>query len=515
MPDSLSIPEKLTAYLERQRWLLLIFVSVLYFAGTLTVAAVRPLWYDEIFTAYLAKLGSTTQLWAALSAATDVTPPLFNLITRASASLFGPTEVALRLPGMIGFWVMSLCIFAFVYKRSSILYAGAALLIPICMEAGVYASEARPYGLVLGGCGIALICWQAAADGRRRVLAIAGLALSLAATTSIHYYGALFVFPLALGEGVRTFQRRRIDWPVCAALLAAPIALLLHQHWIRIAMTYSGGEWSAVRLGALTSTYSVILGNYTPVAFAGIILALGMMLMNRRKGYPISPAAPAWELAAIAGMVLLPVLVIVVAFLTNGIFAVRYALPAVIGFAVAIAVVPLRTNRQTASLGLAYFVVFAGAFIALEAWHVRHFFVSHEPSKAVRMARVLEGYQQRIAIADPHQYLELAYYAPVELRSRLYYVASPQNARRLIHFDDDDRSLLLLRNWAPLNVAEYEPFLRENSRFVLYGRPTEGWLLPKCLEEQVHIQAEKLVGESMLLLVNGRTSLAADRNSDN
>ena len=515
LPDSLSIPERLTVYFERQRWLLLAFVTLLYFTGTLAVAAMRPLWYDEIFTAYLARLGSTTQLWAALSQATDVTPPLFNLITRESVLLFGPTELALRLPETIGFWVMSLCIFAFVYKRSSILYAIAALLVPICIHAGVYASEARPYGLLLGGCGIALVCWQAAADGHRRVLAITGLALSLAATTSVHYYGALFVFPLTLGESIRTFQRKKMDWPVFAALLAAPIALLLHQNWIRIAMTYSGGEWSAISLGALVSTYSVMLGKYTPVAFAGIILTIGMMLMNRTKGYSILPATPAWEMAAIAGMILLPIVVIFVAFITNGIFTFRYALPSIIGFAVAIAVVPLRTARQTATLGLGYVVIFTGAFVGLEVWHVRHFFVQREPSRVARLARVLERYQQPIAIADSHQYLALAYYAPAELRSRLYYIASPRNARRLINFDDDDRSLLLLRDWAPLQVSEYEPFLKENSHFLLYGRPNEGWLLSKCLEEQVDVQAGKLVGENMLMVVNGRTPLGADRNSGN
>ena len=153
--------------------------------------------------------------------------------------------------------------------------------------------------------------------------------------------------------------------------------------------------------------------------------------------------------------------------------------------------------------------------MGLEVWHVRHFFVQREPSRVARLARVLERYQQPIAIADSHQYLALAYYAPAELRSRLYYIASPRNARRLINFDDDDRSLLLLRDWAPLQVSEYEPFLKENSHFLLYGRPNEGWLLSKCLEEQVDVQAGKLVGENMLMVVNGRTPLGADRNSGN
>ncbi|MEO8129608.1 MAG: glycosyltransferase family 39 protein [Bryobacteraceae bacterium] len=510
MSYSLSIPERLNLYLERRRWLLLALITVLYFAGTLAVASSRPLWFDEIFTAYLARLGSTTQLWSALAEATDVTPPLFNLITRTSVLVFGPTELALRLPAVAGFWLMGLCIFVFVRKRASILYAAAALLIPICIEAGVYASEARPYGLVLGGCGLALACWQAAADGSRRWAAIPGLALALAFTTSCHYYGALFLFPLAAGEFVRTLERRKVDWMIWSAFCAVPLTLLGHLSWIRLAMTYSGGAWSMGGLGSLSATYSVILGSYAPVAFAGVALTAGMMISSRAKGLPVFTTTTSWETTAIAATIALPLLVLVVSRVTNGIFAYRYALPAVIGCAVAIAVVPLRTRHQTAALGLGYFAVFSISFVGLETWHMRHYFRSNEPSKAAQLTRVLQGSPQAVAIADAHQYLQLAYYAPQELRSRLYFVASPQEARRLMHFDDDDRSLLLLRHWAPLNVSEYEPFLRKNLTFGLYGRPTEGWLLAKCLEEQVPVTADKLIGENMLMLVNSKSPLAGN-----
>ena len=49
------------------------------------------------------------------------------------------------------------------------------------MIAGRYAHEARPYALVLALAGIALVAWQAAAEGRRRRVALFSLGFALAA----------------------------------------------------------------------------------------------------------------------------------------------------------------------------------------------------------------------------------------------------------------------------------------------------------------------------------------------
>jgi hypothetical protein len=193
--------------------------------------------------------------------------------------------------------------------------------------------------------------------------------------------------------------------------------------------------------------------------------------------------------------------VMAVAFVTNGIFAYRYALPCVMGFALAIAVIPLRSDRAKAALGMGYFTVFAVIFVGLEGWHLRHFVVDHEPPKAERLAGILADQRQRVVIGDPHQYLELVYYAPAEMRSRLFYIASPAYARRFLSFDDDDRSLLLLRHWAPLQVAEYESFMKENSTFLLYGGPADGWLIPKFRAEQASVPRSRPIGEKMLQLI--------------
>src|SRR6266508_1563014 len=139
---------------------------------------------DELYTFYISLLPSHSDIWSALSTGADQIPPFFYMITRASILLFGENHVSIRLPEVLGFWVMSLCLFQFVSKRSSALHGLVAMLFPLVTDAYYYAFEARPYGLVLGFGGTALLCWQAAAEGYYRKLSLMGLALSLAAAIS-------------------------------------------------------------------------------------------------------------------------------------------------------------------------------------------------------------------------------------------------------------------------------------------------------------------------------------------
>ena len=99
---------------------------------------------------------------------------------------------------------MCLCLYAFARRRVSAPYAAVAML-TATMWAG-YASNGRPYGLMLGLAGLSLVAWQSAAEGRRRPLALAVLAASLAAGVATHYYAgppARPAGPRGIDEDVR------------------------------------------------------------------------------------------------------------------------------------------------------------------------------------------------------------------------------------------------------------------------------------------------------------------------
>src|SRR5206468_3466418 len=107
---------------------------------------------------------------------------------------------AVRLPEILAYLVFLLCMYVFVARRTNEVYGLFAMIVPTLTAAGYYASEARAYALVLAFASLALLCWQAAAEGRHRRAAVVGLALALALATSAHYYAVLVVGPLALGE---------------------------------------------------------------------------------------------------------------------------------------------------------------------------------------------------------------------------------------------------------------------------------------------------------------------------
>ena len=65
-------------------------------------------------------------------------------VTRASLSAFGDSSLALRLPAILGFWLMCLCLFAFVANRSSVLHGTVAMLFVLTTGAYYYAFERGP-----------------------------------------------------------------------------------------------------------------------------------------------------------------------------------------------------------------------------------------------------------------------------------------------------------------------------------------------------------------------------------
>ena len=69
-----SLPEELATALERHRRTFLLLFSLAYLASIGIVASRRPLWADEVLTAYMTRLG-WRQLWPALASGVDLEPP--------------------------------------------------------------------------------------------------------------------------------------------------------------------------------------------------------------------------------------------------------------------------------------------------------------------------------------------------------------------------------------------------------------------------------------------------------
>lgn len=481
--------------------------SLLYLAGTGLLASRKLLGNDELLALYIARLPSLSDLWSALLTGAEQSPPFFHLVTRGALRAFGEDHLAVRLPGLIGFWTMGLCLFRFASRRSTALYGCVAMLFPVMTSAYLYAYAARPYGLLLGLAGLSLVCWQMATEGSRRTLALVGLAVSLTLGVASHYYAVLAVAPLAVGELVRTSARRRLDAPVWIALGVAMIPLLLSLPLLEGARAYAPTFWAKPQWTAMVGFYRFLLEpGLLPLTAALVVLAV--YLTSRPYGPDAEVQAwrspPPHEMAAVYGFMGIPVLGVLLAKVATGAFTERYALPAVIGLSILFAWAGHRATQGRALTGVALALILCGWFVLKVPRDLERFAAaSAAQGETYDFLRARAEQGLPIAISDPHLFIRLAYYAPPDLAGRLVYLADPEESVRYRGSDTADRGLLALKDWRPVRVERYTTFVASGQRLLLYG-PTgsRAWVYRKLSEDGVPMEVRAWHGHEPLFLVN-------------
>jgi hypothetical protein len=439
------------------------------------------LWADEVVTAYVNHL-RLAQLWPALSSGIDIEPPLFHLITQAFTALLGPTPLALRLPAIIGGWLMCVSLYLFACRWFRPLYAAIATLIPLVAATGPYTYEARSYGIALGLGAVALVCWQSATE-RRSALSPVLLAFSLAAAIACHYYMVLVLPAIGAGEVVRSFSQRRIDRSVWAALVASVLPLPFHLPLIQAALTFKGGSWSTANVAALPLAY---LNFLAPIVLPVALVVTGLALYRRPSPamppvVPQTEALPRWEIVVAVVLASSLAGAWIMARLTNGIFAPRYGFCVVLGIAI-LALPPIRAYDSLRPLaGPLVLFVFIGTFA------MRQVMVTHRSFNTPKLLLKAEP-SSAIVIENPLDFIELIYNSPPQIAARLYYLPSSEDAIRYTGSDDDDRQLLLLRQWFPIQVEAPDLFLKQHQRILIWrGGREPGWILQKLTDDGARI----------------------------
>jgi 4-amino-4-deoxy-L-arabinose transferase-like glycosyltransferase len=501
------LAESFAARIEKIKLLLIAGFTVMYAVFTYVLAGRKLLWNDELYTYYIARLPAMTDVWGALMSGGEQLPPFFYLLTRASTALFGLNDFALRLPEMVGFWLMCVCLFFFVARRASNFYALLAAMFPLVTYTYYYAFEARPYGVVLGFSALALLCWQSATINRFRPLSVICLALSLAGALSSHYYGVFAIFPLALGETVRTTVRRRLDVPVWTAFCLAIAPLILHLPLIQQARAYSGGFWSKPQWLDVPNFY---IGMFSPTILPMILLLLLSGIYqavwddeapNENRTTP-KIAPPIFEVAAAVGFIIIPIICVILGKFVTGGFTDRYAVTAIIGFSVLLSFTAAKLNNNNILIAIVLVVCFVGCFRLLvlkDTWRV------DTNSKAMTKVHLLQSKDVEnlpIVAADAHTFIELNYYAP-EFSSRVLYLADPEISLRRLKQNSIEKGMVdLLKPWFGLNVADYKSFVAARPRFLLCGDPHHfSWIVPQLEEDGMQLELKGSDGNIMLFEV--------------
>ena len=514
------LESSLTAALERRKFWALGAFSIAYFAITAVLAWIKLLWNDELFTLYTAQLPTYSDIWSLLASGVEGMPPTFHILTRMFLRVFGVNPVALRLPEILGVWVMSLCLFVIVSRRSSAPYGLIAMMLPMVTHVFYYATEARSYGLVLGFAALSLLCWQSVADERRRLVTLVGLTAALAAALASHYYAVLIFFPLAAGEVTRTIVRRRLDPFVWLAFAVATIPLWVFSPLIQSGRALSATFWAKPRWFAMVSFYQNLLARTASGAiflFIGILLLLIIYAIVRSYlGVAPKPIAASWipidEVIAALGYLALPALAVLLGKVATGVFTDRYAMPAVLGLALIIPWGAYVILDRRATMG----IVLAAA---LFSWFV----VKDGIEPASTGHRELEGLHETfgflekeapgqwpLVIASPHLFFQFSHYAPPELASRFVYLVDPAASVRYLKADTAEHGIREFRRWTPMSIQDYRSYVRAHPRFLLYGETGQwAWLLPDLMATGARIQLVAVDGSTRLLLVD-----AAARSRD-
>jgi len=422
--------------LRRHKYVILIFFSCLYLLATFYRASRKLFWFDELCSVYVSRLPDMASVWSALKHGMDFNPPLFYAVTRLSESLFGEGHIATRLPAILGFWIFCLCLFRFVSCRTSVLAGLISMLFPLVTTAYFYSYEARPHGVVLGLCGIALLCWQAGIHSRRRRgWWFLGLFGALFCAILNHTYAMMLVIPLALAESLRSISLRRFDWTAWLAIACSWSAVLFSIPLWRAARATVPVTFFPAKVSALAKSYQFHLAPAAGVlaAFLFLYFVFKFAAPGRAEAAKRDQSLELFEVVAVIGFVFMPFFTFLLARLTGAPIIERYSISTVAGFACLFGIVAAR--RAAVGLGVLAILVLQ---IGINLFEYVHTATIIEPSSSIALdttpSTLANSYQMMetvtdknlpIVILDDLESLPIIYYAPPELASRMVYVLPP------------------------------------------------------------------------------------------
>jgi hypothetical protein len=467
-------------------WIVLAGAILFYFA-VVTLAASRQLWFDELFTYYIAKSPSLHRLWESLRL--DLNPPLSYLAARASLKLFGDSAVAVRLPFMLAFLAGSLCFYRFVSRRLRPIYGLLAVLVFWSTPFLPYATEARPYAFIFCFFGMAMLAWQCAIEPARPRSALVYLGLAVSGMMVSHFFALFYLAPFVLAELLQWYRSRTFDWPVWVALLAPCMILVAFLPTITRykanVLVPPSFEASPIR------TIGMIYRSLQPESLALLLaICVALLLVFRRSRVRTDTRAlmTPVELVFTAGLFVIPVLVNLAIMRSHGATFERYIGPVAFAFGLLIPFfVAMYSNvsRVSAAVACCILLLYIGALNLVAplrtVWRT-----SRSEASVAQSSPFQQIYPDLpLVAASGLTFLQMDKYADLATVSRLYYLTDREFAIRYAHatiFEGFSET----KQYFPIRAAvdPYPQFVAAHPRFLVFGTPDypEDWLIRRLLD---------------------------------
>jgi 4-amino-4-deoxy-L-arabinose transferase-like glycosyltransferase len=436
--------------------------------------------YDELLEIQAASAPTAQQVLSYLAAGVDYNPPLSHFLVRTSMALFGTADWAMRLPSFLGMLTCLVCVYFLVSQWLSRTFGVLAILILICSPLRIHAGEARPYGLVLGLTGLALILYRQAAKPGRNFAALGGFALCNACLVASHYYAVLVASPFLLAEAVKIWKSRKVDWPLLAcigappAIVLAALANVIRAQHVQLAHYFSRGNLLSFNHGYEAVEMDPLIYGIALTLIAGAAVAI----LGRQKAIaPINFLSSGSQgLLLGLGLLLLPLEGAVCTQFVTHAYVSRYFLPAEIGFAICLCYVAKFLSGVIPGSVVGLIVAFVIGFANITVQQL-----SHPPSRSLPGAP-LYGAQAPILFDSPEDYLRILHYQP-DLGPKMLVIADPAASLRSRQYDTDDKIMLALASKGAIHTTTLSDTARKWSRFSLIPRPQEYGAALQCLVE--------------------------------
>jgi len=451
----------------------------------------------------IASFGQLLHIQRTLPLAID--PFFYHGLTFLVIRLYGVNPLVLRLPSVLGFLLMQGCLFYFVRRIASERAAVFALAFPVFTVVFWYTEQVRPYGLLLGLFGLAMLSWQTAVRREaHRTWALVVLALTIAVAINTHYYGVLLLAPLCAAELVRSRQRRRLDIPVLLSMGAGMAGAVFLLPFLKGAAGFrSHYQTEAVPHQAITQSYNFILLGHS--AFSThtnhllaiglallIVLVLGSCVLQMRSKTLNLPDAEFVFLIALAALPFFGFLL--GRFVTHTIEP-RYVFGSVIGIAALLAIA-LAPFLQNGAIGRIALLLLFATFAYNGITGVRGMPRARQDALASLIlspevkAAILASPSKLLYTQDIDLFGFASLYGPdADMREHMALVYSRDEEIRWHHTDVGSLTVLHLKSFTPYTILPYESLITQPGEHIFaVSQGGRNWIEQAFAAEHVEVK---------------------------
>ena len=484
--------EAAATWMDRRPVLLYGLLFVIYLLFALRSIASRPLWFDELFTFYIAQAPTVGKVFQQLRSL-DLNPPITYLLTRASMHVFGATPLGTRLPETLAFFAAMVFVGRLVARPFGTLYGFAASTLLLASPTGDLFTEARPYGLMMAA--LALAWWMTAVAGERMATnrsARGSLALLFLAGCTALLSQALAVPAWLLLLGViLLFGEWRKPWLIAAAGLPLLVTPILR--------TFIAEHGHTIFPKSFIPTPTMVFAFYNArFVREEILLALTAVVLLAVAGFPALRGGPAWKLQRPEWAVALlwigmPGMLMVLFMVTRAAFFYRYGSVASLGVAVvAIALLFRWTGgRRSAAMIVAVLALLESHALPGALLQLRHpARVQPVPLPCVPCQLAA---RMHLPLVDSNglTYVEMASRESPETLANVFFLQDFNAAHTIAHASIFDHLHLVEQGFHLADrIVDANQFEQTHRRFLVYGSYSypEQWLLRKLLQDGAKLQ---------------------------